>query len=482
MASLPDVEVTPSTLFYTGSTTKSFTAAVVSLLIDDTANSTDPLTWQTPLSSLIRDDFVLSDDWTTNHVTLEDALSHRTGMPRHDLSYGGKNFTLRDGVRSFRHLPFTAEIRTTFQYCNLMYLAVSHAIETYTKSWLGDLFYRRIWEPLDMLNTHFSLENALVAASKGGPPLAEGYAWMNQTQEHVSVPWLDVPFVSGAGLIISNVLDYAKWLKCHIDNAYPLSEAGHKELHAARIHMERNEEAPFTGPQSYALGWMTANYRGEPVMFHGGSVTGFGALMLYLPHRKWGVAMMGNTFATANVATLILSLTLLDNLLDTPAAERASPSLDIDKTAKKASFILDHSGEVLFPDAPRGTHALSLTLPLGSYAGQYCHGGYRNLTLVVKDRNPSSPRSRFHQSTQGLQAEAYDRTWPIILDFEHVSGEFFVVRTSDAYTYRGEDEHETSLQLVSKAEFRLGPDGKVRKLGIWIEAGMGDEAIWFTKL
>lgn len=56
--------MTPETLFYTGSTTKSFTAAGLSLLVD---NSSDygSIRWETPISQLLRDDFVLSDDWAT---------------------------------------------------------------------------------------------------------------------------------------------------------------------------------------------------------------------------------------------------------------------------------------------------------------------------------------------------------------------------------------------------------------------------------
>lgn len=35
---------------------------------------------------------------------------------------------------------------------------------------------------------------------------------------------------------------------------------------------------------------------------------------------------------------------------------------------------------------------------------------------------------------------------------------------------------------VSKAEFRLGQDGKVKELGLQLDAEMGDEKIWFTKV
>ena len=117
----------------------------------------------------MREDFALADEYTTEHATLEDALSHRTGLPRHDFSTGGANITVRDVVRNFRHLPMTAEIRTTFQYCNLIYIVVSHFIETRTGMWLGDFLRARMDEPLGMAGTFFSLREAQKAAATGGP-------------------------------------------------------------------------------------------------------------------------------------------------------------------------------------------------------------------------------------------------------------------------------------------------------------------------
>lgn len=60
----PPTDVTPETLFFTGSTTKSFTAASLSLLIDNSSDY-ESIRWDTPVSHLLRDDFVLSDDWAT---------------------------------------------------------------------------------------------------------------------------------------------------------------------------------------------------------------------------------------------------------------------------------------------------------------------------------------------------------------------------------------------------------------------------------
>ena len=96
---------------------------------------------------------MLVDSWATSHVTLEDILSHRTGLPRHDLSYGGSQDTLKGVVQSLRHLPLTAEPRTKFQYCNLMFMTASYVAEVLEGKWLGDVLKERIWAPLGMTST-----------------------------------------------------------------------------------------------------------------------------------------------------------------------------------------------------------------------------------------------------------------------------------------------------------------------------------------
>ena len=74
--------VTPETLFHCASMTKAFTAAAVSLLVDDNDNYPN-VGWTTPVASLLRDDFVLSNNLYTDQVTVEDILSHRTGLPEY---------------------------------------------------------------------------------------------------------------------------------------------------------------------------------------------------------------------------------------------------------------------------------------------------------------------------------------------------------------------------------------------------------------
>ncbi|KAL9126557.1 MAG: hypothetical protein Q9217_004418 [Psora testacea] len=481
IATFPSEKVTPSTLFYPGSTTKSFTAAAVSLLIDESANPSKPWAWDTPLSSIIREDFVMIDDYYTSHITLEDALSHRTGLPRHDGSFGGINFTVRDGVRNLRHLPITAEIRSRFQYCNLMFITVSHAIETFTKTWLGAFLLARIWKPLGMNSTFFSLPDALAGASAQNISLAQGYVWSNNTQSYIKSPWIDAPVLSGAGAVISNVDDYAKWIRCHMDKLPPLSAAAHSSFRQPRTIVS-SESAGMFGPHLYSLGWFISNYRGETLIWHNGGMPGFGATMGYLPGRRWGFAAMGNTAATSNIAARILTCDLLDDFLGTPQEERFDWGAALGKQIQEQQELLRDPIGLIYPTTPRGKNKVPLALPLKEYAGYYIHPAYPNfnLTLATKTRIPAD-YATYERSKDVLLNELY-LAGDYIVELEHVSGEYFIAYGGGAESFNRETSEFLPGQWnVSKAEFRLGPDGKVKEMGLLIEMEMGNEKIWFRR-
>lgn len=81
MASLdPPKPCTPDTLFDIASASKSLTAAAVGMMIAD--NDKYPkVQYETPMSTLLPGDFVMPGK-SHEGVTVEDVLSHRTGMPR----------------------------------------------------------------------------------------------------------------------------------------------------------------------------------------------------------------------------------------------------------------------------------------------------------------------------------------------------------------------------------------------------------------
>lgn len=317
----------------------------------------------------MREDFVLADEYTTVHATIEDALSHRTGMPRHDLTYVGPNVTVRNVVQNLRQLPMTAEIRTRFQYCNMMYIVISHFIETWTGMWLGDFLRIRIYEPLSMFSTFFSLSDALKATASGGPSLATPYYWTNKTKKYHSIPWLDAPQESGCGATISNVLDYAKWLRCMMTMSAPLSPAGHRALRSPRIFSGLIAEEPpgFRGSDAYALGWEISNYRGEVLIWHSGALPGFSSIMMYFPRLQWGITMMANGGSGGAIQMLIFKL--IDDMLGTPEQERFDWAPGMERNELLRLETLKNAKQALYPNAPKRRDSIPLSLPLESYAG-----------------------------------------------------------------------------------------------------------------
>ncbi|KAL1310465.1 hypothetical protein AAFC00_000759 [Neodothiora populina] len=456
LATIPDVPATADTLYYPGSTTKAFTAAAVSLLVDNSS-----FNWDTPLSTIIHDDFVLSDDWATKHITVEDALSHRTGLPRHDFVYGGKEGTAQSIVRRLRDLPLTAEPRTRFQYCNLMFTTMGYVVEKVSSSSLGAFMREKIWQPLNMTNTYSSVDDALNSPRH----FATGYAWKNDTSQFIDVPYTPVGEIGGAGFIISTVSDYAKWLRVMIYQSPPLSKSGHAAVISARtlvpMDLESMLRQGYIGDVTYGLGWERFVYRGYLVISHSGGIRGFGTLLLYVPQLEWGAVMMGNNVLQVSVAEQVVILGLLDDLLSVAEEDRFDyVELYRNQTAEKAK-LLESAEETLYPDLP--SSRLPKLLPLTKYAGSYHHPAYGNVRLSAKG---SGLHVTFNK-TLVAGSDSY---------LDHISGEYWIVTVVDSDT--------KEIEKKTKAEFRVGSNGHVMELGAQIDDELAalNRKTWFKKV
>jgi CubicO group peptidase (beta-lactamase class C family) len=339
--------VKPETLFYAGSTTKSFTAAALSLLISRSSEYKD-IDWKTPISSVIPEDFVLSDDWVTKHMTFEDALCHRSGYPRHDKAFGcgsPEDTTLSTVVRALRNLPMTTEFRTRWQYQNIMFAAVSLAIERLTGQPLKEFLREKIWEPLGIKSTFFTYEDATehVKRSKNTDvSLAKPYQWIpgdrsnltplttrSKDDHFAEIPYGLPAYVSGAGANITTVLDYARYLDCMIRQTPPIPKSGHTELRKQRMPcfdpflQTISDQPPVTvGPPQYCLGWIYEVYApkgtgrgGVEIWHHMGGLDGFNSQMRYIPALELGIVTLGNCSPGAHQAGEVMFWEIVDSVL-----------------------------------------------------------------------------------------------------------------------------------------------------------------------
>ena len=444
---------------------KSFTSAAISLLIDDDAQErttsvprNDPLTWKTHICSLIPDDFVLTDSYATAHVTIEDALCHRTGMPDHEKSFGPRTTNVAAMVRTLRHLPMTSELREEFMYNNIMYTAISHVLETRTGKSTVCFLSNRIWAPLGMTRTFWTLQDAINAEKSGDARLARGYAWDPVAERYLDEELPDFPGVSGSGAIISNVLDYAEWLKCMMKQTAPLSAAGHASVVAPRIVVSAPGNNPFKGPNLYALGWYVDTYRGENIIWHSGGWTGFGSVMAFLPDRQWSFVMMGNTSQTSNYVQMMLYFRLLDQLLETPSREQIDWNARWKGVVDGRRDAFVRARERLYPFLHVKPNPLSL--PLEKYAGSYSHLGYGVMKFVVEGA--------------GLITDRTEQEIAMEVKLEHVYGEFWL-----AFLHvKNKDDRDSE---VLRAEFYISVDGKASKCAAELEPKTESNKIWFMR-
>ena len=332
-----------------------------------------------------------------------------------------------------------------------------------------------------MTSTFFSLRGANAAVDAGNASLAQGYTWENASGSYIPLPPVNTPSISGAGATISNVLDYAKWIRCLMTQAPPLSGVGHAALRQPRITMPTFfPGTAFPDLNFYALGLMVSFYRGQVLIWHTGGIPGFGTFMAFLPDKQWGVAIMVNNVEGGSVAMQSLAFDLIDDVLGTPSAQRDDWEAWFGKEMHKASYILAHAQEMNYPDAP--DPALQLTLPLSEYTGLYTHPAYPPLNItLVEEVGTTSGTQQSH-----LQSQSYLHFQGASIAFQHVSGEFFLAyvgpHAGKALSKGKKDQLDPFADHVMKAEFSIGEDGNVKEIGIAMEPQLGEKKIWWQKV
>ncbi|KGQ03075.1 D-alanyl-D-alanine carboxypeptidase [Beauveria bassiana D1-5] len=382
-AVIPEVPATADTLWYGASTTKSQVAALLSHLINSGNHSASfPRGWETPVSSIIRDDFVMQDEWATAHVTLNDIVSHRSGLGRHDFGLlrvrDGKQLLPRDVTRNLRNLAMTAEPRVQWSYSNYMYIALGHVLETVTGQWLGHALRDMLWAPLGMDSTYFDLVDALQAPQR----LAAGYVWDEATGNYTSVDYMNVTAFSAAGAVISNAKDYVKWLRCLLYHTVPLSEETHRDMQKPRIVLDEN--GGMTGDKMattlYGLGCLRTMIHGKTVFFHPGGMHAYGTHLAWLPEIRFGVATFGNTAMTSNWQQLDVIYRLIEDKLGIATDERINIR-EISMKSRDEVMTRDKAISTLFPDRP--DPPLPSTFNTDQLVGSYYNEGWGGVTFTT---------------------------------------------------------------------------------------------------
>jgi CubicO group peptidase (beta-lactamase class C family) len=370
-----DGAVTPDTLFSIGSLTKAFTATTVGLLSEDGKMSFDDhVRRHVPL-------FRLADPLADRDVTIRDLLCHRTGLARHDLLYYHAAWPVEETVRRMAHLRPSTSFRSTYEYCNITYLAAGLAITSAAHEPWHEFMTKRLLTPLGMKRTVFTRSDAL-RADDHATPHRFGADGKPQTME-----WYpDDKQIRASGSIKTCARDLAGWLRVQLNGG----KLGEKQIVPAAVLAEthrpqivvpvESERAEFAGTalSSYGLGWHISDYRGQPLLEHGGAVDGFRARIMLLPKQRLGAVLLTNVEETA-----VLSATgnlLLDLLL---GAEKKTDwhahflsHVESARKLKEASAAARQKAKV---PGTKPSHEPE------AYAGEYQDPAYGKVKVAVED-------------------------------------------------------------------------------------------------
>lgn len=371
---------TGKTLFPIGSNTKLFTAIAAGMLVES-----GELIWDEPIHDAVPDIRFYNNE-LNNTVTLRDMLSHRTGITRHDsIWYQRDSLTRKDVCDRLKYLKPEVSLRQTFLYNNLMYAAVGYIIELASGKTWEEFVRERIFEPLKMHDTVYTIDE-MQKHSDYGVPFTE----KRDSNEIYQIPYYDeIGAAAPAGAIISNLEDISHWLIALMNDG----KYQDRQIIPSRILKATLEPAialpnvlgETTGwwellNPVYGMGSQTAAYRGHLLTYHGGAIDGFHSQISFLPNKKLGVIAFTIGDHCAELIDII-TYNVYERLLDLSQTPWSDRWLNVRLKAKQAAIEARSKADIDRVNHTNPSHALA------EYVGDYAHPAYGMLKIELKDNN-----------------------------------------------------------------------------------------------
>ena len=422
--------VTPKTQFAIGSSSKAFTAATIAMLVDDGL-----LEFDEPIKTYIPN-FRMYDEYVTNNINARDLLCHRSGLPRHDLAWYGSDKPREELMAALPYLEPTAKFREAWQYQNLMFMTAGYLVEQVTGQTWEQFTQQRIFDPLEMTNSNFSVIDMQKTTDFALP-------YREEDGNILKMEFRNIDAIGPAGSINASIEDMAKWLKFQLDEGKVGEEqliqpSTFQQMHVPQMVMPSRLVYDELHHNTYGMGWFINSYRGHARVEHGGNIDGFSASVGMLPRDGIGVVVLTNKNGTS--LTSIIRNNVFDRLL-------GLEEIDWNDRLKQASATSDNEEEKE-EEYPLQKKNTTPSHDLADYVGDYTHKGYGKVSTLL--------------SNDSLFLEV--RGFKSYLKHYHY----------DVF------KCETGILNGSKVAFTMNIDGDIETLSIPLESGIDD--IVFTKM
>jgi CubicO group peptidase (beta-lactamase class C family) len=366
--------VTPKTLFAIGSISKSFTVTALGMEMDE-----GKVDWDKPVRDYLPS-FKMYDPVLTEQMMIRDLITHRSGLPRHDIVWYSSDFSREDLIRRLQYLEPNKPLRAKFQYNNLMFMTAGYIAGLLNgKNW-EDTIQERIFAPLGINGTNFSLKDMQNSADFARP-----YRKGNDVKSEVK----RMPFdeqcpdrcaIGPAGEINSTVADLSQYLLFHLNKGKVqgkalLSENNAIQMQTPQMVLQGAPDYPEESETGYGMGFFISQYRGHKRVEHGGNLDGFSAEFAFLPNDGIGVVVLTNLDETGLPSAIAYNV--FDRLLGLDQAPWSQRYLQQEVKAKESEQEGKNKGYVPHKTDTHPSHDLN------DYLGDYGHPGYGTVSIMA---------------------------------------------------------------------------------------------------
>ena len=365
--------VTPETLFYIASTSKSFTAFAAALLHDESRLDLDA-----PLSGYLPT-LVMKPPLSADEITLRDLLTHTHGIQQGGPLEFRTAFTgefTNDQLIQLLGTYDPSPNGRVFRYGNLGYNVVGLAMESaLCKGW-KEVLQSEVFGPLGMTKTTAYRSQAdpssLAMPYRMGP---DGVTPLHYAKDDSNM--------HAAGGHLTTVGDLAKYLEAHLNAGRVDGKQVFASAVVAETHRQHTEQDRNYGPlhrHGWGLGWDLGSYDGDTVIHRFGGFSGFHSHLSFMPEHRIGIAMLVNGSAGSLLANAVAAA-IYDRML-------GKPSLDagIEPLLERVRNQADQARERMLRDRQRRA-ARPQTLPhlLEVYAGTYHNADFGSMEWSLVD-------------------------------------------------------------------------------------------------
>jgi CubicO group peptidase (beta-lactamase class C family)/uncharacterized protein YneR len=268
-----DVPMKTNSVFRIGSITKQFTAiAILQLMEQGKLNLQDELT-----------KFIPAYPVQGEKIRIEHLLTHTSGIRDYtSISDSVQRYKTdlkpAEMISYFQNQPMRFAPGTRYEYSNSNYFLLGHIIEKITGKTYAQYLESNFFIPLGMTGSFYANDTKIIKDR------AAGYTKNEKEIKNAEAISMTQPFAAGS--ILSTVEDLFKWQQAVQSNKLVKKESLDKAF--KKYKLVDGKEI------NYGYGWRVGFIQESGSLWHGGLISGFMSMAMYLPEEDVFVTVLSN--------------------------------------------------------------------------------------------------------------------------------------------------------------------------------------------